>query len=171
MTKSKLDSVLSSAIVLVDTRERETERLKSRLKSMGYQYERVKLDYGDYSVRINIDDRVIDLSNRFSIERKMGLDECCLCFTKERARFEREFQRAKEAGARIYLLIEDASWEKIFLHDYRSKTSPMSLIGSLLSWQIRYNLHIIMCHNKCSGKMIQGIISHEIKEYIREENL
>lgn len=36
------------------------------------------------------------------------------CFCRSRDRFEREFIRAKNADAKLYLLIENGTWEKAY---------------------------------------------------------
>ena len=63
------------------------------------------------------------------IERKMNLDEICQCYCKQRGRFTREFERAQSAGAKMYLLIENADWEKAYSGDYRSQMAPSALIN------------------------------------------
>ena len=105
--------MLESMVVLVDTREQDTPALRRRLKAIQYPYERCKLDYGDYSCRfVNPVGEPISAAGKICIERKMNLDELCACFTRSRARFEREFIRAREDGAKVYLLVENANWEK-----------------------------------------------------------
>ena len=67
-----------------------------------------KLHQGDYSLEGH--------ENNIIIERKANLLELCGNFCQGRKRFEREFIRAKEAGAKIYLLIEDSQGrEKMLL--------------------------------------------------------
>lgn len=44
-------SVLDSMVILVDTREQDTPRLRLRLNKMECPYERQKLDFGDYSAK------------------------------------------------------------------------------------------------------------------------
>ena len=73
----------------------------------------------------------------------MSLDELCSCFTRERGRFEREFIRAKNDGARIHLLIENASIDKVMDHEYRSKMAPKSLTSSIDAWSERYGIRAV----------------------------
>lgn len=103
----EIERMLESMVVLVDTREQDTPALRRRLKAIQYPYERCKLDYGDYSCRfVNPVGEPISAAGKICIERKMNLDELCACFTRSRARFEREFIRAREDGAKVYLLVE-----------------------------------------------------------------
>ena len=114
MTVPEIEMALGTLTVLVDTREQDTVLFRKRMKALGLPYVRHKLDFGDYSCFVLADGAELDLSASFAIERKMNLDELAQCYTRGRKRFEREFERAKAAGARIYLLIEDASWESAY---------------------------------------------------------
>ena len=91
------------------------------------------------------------LAGVVAIERKMSLDELCLCFGKDRGRFEPGVRRAKEAGARLYLLVEDASWEDVLHGRYRSRMKPAALLASLLAWQERYDLRVVFCGGSPPG--------------------
>lgn len=155
-------SALESMVCLVDTREQDTPLFRKRMQSLGVPHERHKLNFGDYSVKC---DRV-DLSASVAVERKMHLDELCNCFCKDRKRFEREFERAKKAGAKVYLLVEDASWEQAYSGKYRSKMAPASLVASMQAWLARYNCQIIMCKQETSGKLIHDILYRELKEHL-----
>lgn len=151
---------LESMVCLVDTREQDTPRLRHRIKDMNCSWERKKLDFGDYSVKCN----QIDLSDQVAIERKMNLDELCNCYCKDRKRFEKEFKRAKQAGAKIYLLVEDGSWEDAYNGKYRSRMSPEALVASIQSWLARYNCQVIFCRSTTTGKLIHDILYRELKE-------
>ncbi len=165
MTPFELRDALDGMVILVDTREQDTSRLRARLNDMGCPYERQKLDFGDYSAKFPLPGGGwLDLSSTDCVERKMNLDEICGCFCKDRARFKREFDRAKAAGAKIYLLIENATWEMAYQGNYRSKMSASSLVGSLLAWQKRYDSPITMCKQQTSGKLIHDILYRAGKE-------
>lgn len=158
--------------ILVDTREQDTPRSRERYRNFGSPYERRKLDFGDYSAKVTADNgEEITLCQKLSVERKMNLDELCNCFCRERKRFEREFMRAKEAGAKICLLIENASWELAYSGSYRSKMSPNALIASMTAWLSRYDCQIIMCKSETSGRLIKEILYREMKEYLAEIEL
>lgn len=103
------------------------------------------------------------------VERKCSLDELAMCLGKQRDRFEQEFLRAADKGARIYLLVENASWEKLFAGDYRSRMSPQSLIGSLIAWSARYNLNVIFCKAETTGKLLRKIFQYNLHELLRKE--
>ena len=102
------------------------------------------------------------------IEKKNGLDEIAGNFTVDRKRFEDEFTRAKADGLKVFLLIENASWSDILLHNYRSKLAPKSLIASLLSWQVRFNITIIFCKPSETGQIIHGILYYAAREALKK---
>ena len=94
--------MLDSMVILVDTREQDTPRLRLRLRRMGCPWERQKLDFGDYSAKFRLPTGDFwTLACRVAVERKMSLDELCQCYTKGRDRFQREFERAKNTGAKL----------------------------------------------------------------------
>lgn len=160
-----LQTTLKTMSIIVDSREQDTEQARRRYDSFGCPWERDKLDFGDYSAAFVLPDGSRwDLRQRVVIERKMSLDELCGCFTRERDRFCREFERAKDAGAKIYLLIEGASWEMAYNGRYRSKMAPSALVASLLAWAARYNAQILMCKAETSGKLIRDVLYREAKE-------
>lgn len=164
----EVEKALDSITLLVDTREQMTDRLKERLELAGLPYERQKLNYGDYSAKCD----VLDISKDVVIERKMNLDELALCFGTQRKRFEREFERAKEAQATIYLLIEDATWDVLYNESsYKmrchSKYSAKAMIASLTAWMARYKMKVVFCNEANSGKLIKEILFREMKERLK----
>lgn len=172
MTHFEIDHCLESMVLLVDTREQPTKKLRDRLELSGLPYERRKLNAGDYSCKCTLPDgNELSLENRTVIERKMNLDELCGCFGRERARFEREFKRAAEVGCRIYLLVEGGSWEKIYAGKYRSRFTPQALIASINAFRSRYGMQLDFCREEMTGKLIRDILYRELKEKLeRWEN-
>ena len=131
-------------------------------------YERGTLRYGDYSANITINDKPLYELDKpvFSscvVERKMSLDELAICFTRNRDRFEREFQRACENNARVYLIIENGSFEKIQQHDYRSRFHPKAFLATLTAWTVRYNINVTFCQSMTSGVLIKEFLYRDIK--------
>lgn len=160
-----LNDALDSMVVLIDTREQPTMQSKRRYEAFGVPYERHKLDFGDYSARFRVsDDEWYSLENCVVVERKMNFDELCMCFCQQRGRFEREFERIKASGAKCYLLIENAAWEKAYNGQYRSKMRPNALVASILAFCARYNAVPVFCKAETSGKLIHDILFREGKE-------
>lgn len=160
-----VETSLKSMTIYVDTRERPTEQSRRRYAEFGCPWENHKLNVGDYSCAFVLPNgETYSLENEVCVERKLGFAEMCMCFTHERGRFTREFERAKEADTRLYLLIENSSWELAYAGNYRSQMKPQALIASMLAWMARYDCRIIMCKAETSGHMIHDVLYREAKE-------
>ena len=170
MTPFEIEECLKSMIICIDTREQESDRAVRRYEQFDCPWERRTLDYGDYtynfvlpngdyyySVNTNIKGDAV-------IERKMSLEELSGNFTRGRKRFAAEFERARSAGASIYLMVEDASWEKLLAGHYNTKFSPEAYKASLMAWMARYNVKLIFCRHEISGSLIKEILYRELKE-------
>lgn len=162
---------LESFCVIVDTREQPNKRAKARYESMGVPVRRSKLNYGDYTYNFKLNgewffDESLSINPKVCIERKMSLDELATCFTSGRDRFEREMQRCVDQGARMYLLLEESTYEKVIAHRYKSKFHPNAFVATLTAWQARYHLQVVMCKAETSGRLIKEILYRELKEDI-----
>lgn len=167
-TNYEIERCIESMVLLVDTREQPTKRLKERLEATGLPYERQKLAVGDYSCKCTLlGEESFDFSTKVVIERKMNLDELCMCFGKERPRFEREFGRAAEAGTKVYLLVEGDNWEKTYNGKYRSLLKPQALVASIDAFRARYGMQLDFCKPETTGKLIKDILHRELKEYLQ----
>ena len=165
MTVFEIDAALDGMVCLVDTREQDTPRLRARIATMNCQSEREKLDFGDYSAKFPLPNgEWFSLANKVVVERKMNIDELCGCYCQSRQRFTKEFVRAADSGAKVYLLIEDATWEKIYAGKYQSKMRETALVASILAWCARYNCIPIFCKPETSGALIKDILYREGKE-------
>ena len=165
MNPFDVSDALDNMVVLRDSREQATERATLRYASFGCPNERYKLNFGDYSAKFKLPNgEWFSLENLVSIERKESFDELCHCYCQDRGRFEREFERASAAGAKTYLLIENATWEKAYSGSYRSKMRPTALVASILAWLARYNCQVLFCKPETSGKLIHDILYREGKK-------
>ena len=158
-TESELKKELSKLTIVCDTRERDTHCEEYFRKNKIPCITR-KIDTGDYSAQLGD----LSMEREIVVERKRNLDEICGNFTVERERFEREFMRAKAYGTKVVLIVENATWSDIFLGNYRSKTSPKSLLGSLLSWMVRFNITVTFCKPEETARIIYGIFYYYAKE-------
>ena len=162
--------VLKHFTVLVDTREQPSKRADKRYEDFGSPYERAKLDCGDYTYNAilpdgsTIHDPTKNVIPLVAVERKMSLDELAQCFTHDRQRFKREFERAQAHGCRIYLLCENSTWENLINGKYRSKFNPKAFIASIIAWQIRYDMQLLFCKEETSGTLIKEILYRDLKE-------
>lgn len=166
-TAPQIEKMLNSLVILVDTREQDNEKSKMRYEGFNRPFERKKLNVGDYCGKWQNECSAWNMMDNITVvERKQGLTEICNNFTKDRERFKREFERAKEDGCRVHLIIEQDNYERLFSHKYRSKLLPQSLIASLLSWSIRYNFQIHFCKAETSGRLISEILHYELREWL-----
>lgn len=169
MDPLEVREVLESFRIITDTREHRTPEARRRLNAFGVPTEIATLNYGDYSANVTIDGKPLyDISSRISpacvIERKMGLDELAGNLTRGRDRFRREFERATENAARVYLLIENATYEGILNHRYMSRLNENAFLASVIAWQVRYGITVVMCKADSSGRIIKEILYRDIKE-------
>ena len=175
-TDKEKRAILKQMGVLADTREQKWEHVRWALENAGCPVERGKLDQGDYTafVPMSAFPGVQDVPGLYSlqdevvIERKANLDEIAGNFTTGRDRFEREFIRAKSKGIKVFLLIENASWADILSHNYRSQLSLKSLMGSLLSWQAKYNVSIVFCRPEETGRILYSTLYYWLKARLEE---
>ena len=159
-TANELAEELAKLTIICDTREQRNQHVTDFLDEKGVPRISRKLDCGDYSAAI--DGRTLEKS--VVIERKHGLDELCVNLAGDRDRFEREFLRAKANGIKVFLLIEDASWDQIYLGDYRSKLPPKSIIASLMAWQVRFNVTVIFCAAANTPRIIYQVLYYAARE-------
>lgn len=163
-TDKQITELLGQMSVIVDSREQVNGHVTGYFDKRKVAHTSRKLDTGDYSAMIG----EMTLEHETVIERKSGLDELTGNFTVDRQRLEDEFTRAKANGLKVFLLVEDASWSDIFLHNYHSKLDPKSLIATLLSWQIRFNITIVFCKQSESGQIIYGILYYAAREALKK---
>ena len=169
MDHFEVTEVLNTFQILVDNREQATPKAVERYKSFGVPYKRATLNYGDYCGMITLNDsEIYDTAHPVKascvIERKMSLDELAMCFTRGRDRFRREMERAASNNSTVYLLVENATYEGIIKHRYRSRFSPSAFLASLTAWTVRYNLRPIFCKADTSGQLIKEILYRDMKE-------
>lgn len=163
-------AVLDSFSVLIDTREQDTDRARRRYKSLGVPYDRATLSYGDYCYNATLPDgsKIYDQDQTVEplvvVERKMNLDELAQCFTRGRDRFQREFERARERGCRIYLIVENANWENLLNGKYRTRFNANAFTASQIAWMVRYNMNVMYCKEETSGRLIREILYRDLKE-------
>ncbi len=168
MTPFELEKTLSTMQILCDSREHPTKEAKKRWDAFGVPYRIQALKSGDYTAEFTLPNgQVVSLENVAVIERKMSLTEICGNFCQNRDRFIREFERIKKAGTKVYLIIEDASWENAYNGKYRPNMHPKSLIASLTAWMARYDAHIIFCKSETFPRLARDILYREAKEFLQ----
>ncbi len=169
LTIPQIKHCMDSMVILVDTREQDNISLKRRLDKMPVPKKREKLLSGDYSAKCTLPDgSEFSLADKVAIERKMSIDEICGNFCSGRERFTNEFKRYTDLGGRLYVLVENAGWEKILTGGYDTKMAPEALTASLMAWSARYNCHIMFCDPFYSGTIIYKTLYYELKEKLTQ---
>lgn len=165
MTYAEIDDALASMVILYDTREQPTPALMRRLSAFPCETRREMCGFGDYSAACTLPDgSELSLNGVVAIERKMSLDELSRNFTVGRDRFAREFQRAKDNGGKLYLLVENGNLDMIFAGRYKTKFNRESYIASLMAWQARYGTQVLFCTSEISQVVIYKVLRYELKE-------
>lgn len=160
-TETELTQELKNLTIIADTREQQ-KHIIDYFGSKKVPVINRKLDVGDYSAQIGD----MSLERDIAIERKNSLDELCGNLSGDRDRFEREFLRAKANGTKVFLIVENGSYEDIYLENYRSQLPAKSLMGSLMSWQVRFNITIIFCAPKNTARIIHQILYYAAREQL-----
>lgn len=145
----EIAKLLNKAIILVDTREKDTfqKRLFNEYcASCQIQVERMKLPFGDYGVKIPKNEALgimRDVYLPFMVERKANLDELCVNFSsKDRNRFLNEFAKAKAAGFKIHLVVESNDYHDLLVGNYRSQFHANTLEANIWSIQAKYDVRV-----------------------------
>jgi ERCC4-type nuclease len=141
--------------ILVDTREQEPLVFK-RLPSI-----RATLVTADYSV--------LGLEPLFVVERKSLDDLANSCSGEGRQRFERELSRMRSYPFRRLLII--GSEDQIRQSQYHSKVNPQSVIGSLATWEIRFNLPVVFAASaEQAARQLESWAFYSVREIILNAN-
>ena len=159
-----IENELKTLTLICDTREHDTLALKRRLEAIGLPVVREKLEFGDYSCRT----QNFDFSDCIAIERKMSVDEIAQNFTRGRERFAKEFERGKAVNAKVYLLVERASWETVCAGKYRTLVHPNALIASVFTWQARYNSPVLFCQPETTPIIMREILMREARQSLEQ---
>ena len=169
MHPAEIEACIESMIILCDSREQPTEEFKKRCQSFGCDYERQHLDYGDYTYNFILPNGELAYKSNEAIkgavviERKMSLEELSGNLCQEYERFRREFDRANENGSRVYLLVQEATWEKIINHRYQTQFNEKAYLHRLLGLCSRYGVIPIFTQKELSGRMIREILEKELR--------
>lgn len=170
-TETEQKNLLSSVSILVDTREKKNDHIIDYFDKCNIKWKSKALEQGDYTFFVPQNDeltipRDIYFNDEIIIERKGSLDELAGNLTTNRDRFEKELSLAK-AKTR-YLMIENASYEDVLSGNYKSDYSSKSFVGSLHSFNHKYNLQVVFMPNKlASGAFIYATMYYYFRNLIK----
>lgn len=150
--------------IIIDTREKPKAiaGIKKYFDAHNIEYEIKKLDFGDY---------MTDEHGAISIDRKQNILELSRNCAAEHARFKRELERARNAGAKLVILVEQNRYivngehirvkEPIDLLRWSSRYTVINgdhIYRTLYRWLLDYDLQIVFCAKQSTGYMIDKIL-------------
>jgi DNA excision repair protein ERCC-4 len=135
--------------VVIDSREQHP-----------YEFEKCvtkKLNTGDYSIQ--------GAESEICIERKTKSDAYGT-IGRGRARFIKELERMMEL--RYSAIIIESSFSSFLKPPRFSQLHPNSAIQSLITWSVRYNVHVFFCDNRIMGNYLTLSILEKFEKEINE---
>jgi ERCC4-type nuclease len=154
-TDKEIKELLSSIVILVDSREQENKHIIDYFDSKKIPWDKKKLDYGDYSAYLPKNEELGIQRNLYfpaAIERKNSVDELAATI-KDRTRFENELIRSQRFP--FLVLVEDPNgYQNIITGNYRSDYQARSLLGSLKAFEVRYGFQTIFVAPHTVGNYI-----------------
>ena len=79
-----------------------------------------------------------------------------------------EFLKARNAGAKIYLMVEDPrGYTAICNHTYRTQFNPVSYVASLKTFESRYDMNLQFITPELSGHFIVSTFHYFARESLR----
>ena len=170
-TDSEEKELLQSIVILVDTREKVNNHITDYFDKHNIPYKKKALPQGDYSFYLPKNEKLAIARDTYFhdeifVERKANLEELSNNLSTERARFEEELSIAK--AKRKYLLIESAKYSDVVNGNYDTKYNKKSFLGSLHSFNHKYNLEIVfMPEKEYSPIFIYGVMQYFLRHLIK----
>lgn len=170
-TESEQKKLLKSIIIIVDSQEKVNAHITNYFDKHKIPYIVRALECGDYSFYLpkNEDMAILKdiyFTNNIIIERKNSAGELASSFSQSRTRFESEFLRSQ--AEKKYLLIEKATYGDIINHNYENDYSVKSYLGSIHSFNHKFNLEIVyMPDNNYSAPFIYGTFQYYLRNLIK----
>lgn len=167
-TDKELKEILSTLTILVDSREQENQHVIKYFESKKIPFNVQKVDTGDYSAlipKINEYGITRDLFLPVVIERKNSVDELSGSI-KDRSRFENELIRSQKLN--FTLVVEDPNgYENIIKGKYRSQYDPKALLGSLKTFESRYNFTTVFIPKMAIGNYIYHHFYYQARNMLK----
>ena len=102
------------------------------------------------------------------VERKASLEELSGNLAQERERFEKEFLKAGNDGAKIYLMVEfSGGYSDIIGHKYRTEFTPAAYMASLKTWESRFDCNVQFIASEYSGYYIYSTFVYFAREALK----
>lgn len=144
-TDKEIEQLLKSIVILIDSQEKSIKHLTDWFDKKKVAYKTMSLPSFDYSFMLPKNEELgIPFDQIFiddcAIERKNSLEELSGNFSQGRVKFNDEFSRSR--CKRKHLLIENGSYHDIIVGNYNTKYNSKSYLGSLHSFETKYDLHV-----------------------------
>ena len=169
-SNDQIKAIIDTMVIVIDTREKVNSHIIDAFDKYGINWERSKLESGDYSAYIPMNyelgiDEMIDLTNELCIERKMNCDEVIQNLTKHKERFYNEFERS---NATIPILIED-DFTNAVKGNYRSQVTPKAFLGALFSFCDKNDTFFYFMEDKRhSALWIYDMLKYRIRNKLKD---
>ena len=157
-------------IVLVDSRGKKNSHILDYFRKQKISFQTEKLEYGDYSFMIPASAAGEDIyfHRDCVIERKASLEELSGNLAQERERFEKEFLKARNDNAKIYLMVEDmGGYSSIIAHKYSTQFSPAAFAASLKTFEMRFGVNVQFIDNQYAGYYIVSTFQYYAREVLK----
>lgn len=167
-TDTEIKKILKTLVITVDTREQRNEHILKYFRDKDIPFKLMTMKTGDYSAMVPKNEEfglMRDIYLAAAVERKNGVDEL-VGNIKERHRFENELIRA--APYPFVLIVEDLDgYRKILNGEYISEYKPQSLLGSLKTFETRYDFSTVFIHPAYSGNYIYHHFHYMAREVLK----
>ncbi|AIC95404.1 ERCC4 domain-containing protein [Shouchella lehensis] len=166
--KKEIDQILKTLVITVDTREQKNQHVREYFMKKDIPFVNRTMKTGDYGCYIPANPELGIIRDTFvngAVERKNGVDELVESI-KDRTRFENELIRSVKMP--FTLLVEDVDgYAKILNGKYRSNYNPVSLLGSLKTFEARYNFTTHFINPAYSGNYIYHTLLYLAREVLK----
>lgn len=166
----EIKRLTKSMVILVDSREKKNSHILGYFDKQGISYQIGALEYGDYSFMIpaSAADEDIYFHRDIVIERKASLEELSGNLAQERERFEKEFLKAGNDRAKVYLMVEaPGGYSDIIAHRYNTEFTPAAYMASLKTWESRFGCNVQFIDSQYSGYYIYSTFSYFCREVLK----
>lgn len=121
--------------IAIDSRERHPYKFEGSVIKT--------LKTGDYSIQ--------GFENQITVERKQP-QELFLCVGRERDRFTHEMERLAEFD--YAALVIEGDLKTLLEPSPFSRVSPKTVLNSLISWSVRYGVHIFFASDRSHARAL-----------------
>lgn len=168
-TEKEVKTLLKTLTIVTDTREQRNEHIRDYFIAKKAPFVIRTMKTGDYSAMIPKNNELgitRDIYFDACLERKNSIDELVESI-KDRQRFTNELIRATQAPSFVMIVEDEKGYDHIINGKYRSQYKPESLLGSIKTFENRYNFSTVFIDKKYSGNYIYHHFYYMAKEYLK----